>query len=292
VRAVKWALAAGAAVIGWASGAGAAPCTRPDLIETLPADGATDVPPNARLSARYAATAEYLGEPVPLEHVGVGIESAPATFSANEGFLTIAPDQPLAAGATYKITWPALRGLTTAALGTGGTVTFTAGSTDDTAAPEFSGIRSVAWDVERPNDDCSDSPQDRYRFDVALGDATDDASRDLLTLVVFQTAGPELSGGSPEPVLVERVPPSGQGAEVRRSIDAAVGHVCFAALVRDSLGRVSNSAQNEVCTTTVRPPFFYGCSVTRGPADRWPGWVGVFVLGAIVRWRRRRRGAE
>jgi hypothetical protein len=291
VRAVKWALAAGAAVIGWVSGARAAQCIRPDLVETMPADGATAVPPNARLSARYDATAEYLGEPIPFEHVGIGMESAPATFNANEGFLTITPDQPLVPGDTYKITWPGLRGLTTAALGTGGTVTFTAGSNDDTAAPEFAGVRAVAWDVERPNDDCSDSPQDRYRFDIALGDATDDASRDLLTLVLFQTAGPTLSGGSPEPVLVERVPAPGQGAEVRRSIDAAVGHVCFAALVRDSLGRVSNSAQNEICTTTVRPPFFYGCAVTKGPAAPWAGWLALFGWGAML-WRRRRHGAN
>jgi hypothetical protein len=289
---VRWAIAAAAATIGWSSGAGATPCTRPDLIETLPADGATGVPPNARLSARYAATAEYLGEPVPLEHVGVGVEPAPATFDANEGLLTIVPDQPLVPSDTYQITWPALRGLTTAALGKGGEVKFTAGTADDTVAPDFAGIRSVAWDVERPNDDCSDSPQDRYRFDLALGDATDDASRDLLTLVVFQTAGPELSGGAPEPVLVERVPPSGQGAEVRRSIDAAVGRVCFAALVRDSLGRVSNSTQSEACVTTVRPPFFYGCATTRGRPTTGYAWLGTFLLVASMRARRRHRGAS
>jgi MYXO-CTERM domain-containing protein len=289
---VRWAIAAAAATIGWSSVAGAEPCTRPDLIETLPADGATGVPPNARLSARYAATAEYLGEPIPLEHVGVGVEPAPATFNANEGLLTIVPDQPLVPSDTYKITWPQLRGLTTAALGKGGEVTFTAGSADDTAAPDFAGIRSVEWDVERPTDDCSDSPQDRYRFDLALGDATDDASRDLLTLVVFQTAGPSLSAGAPEPVLVQRMPALGQGAEVRRSIDGAVGRVCFAALVRDSLGRVSNSAQSEACVTTVRPPFFYGCATTSGAPDLRHGWLVALVLGASMRMRRRRRGAS
>ena len=288
---MRWALAAGAAVIGWTSGAGATPCTRPDLIETLPADGATGVPTNARLSARYASTAEYLGEPIALEHVGVGVEPAPATFNANEGLLTIAPDQPLVPDGTYKITWPALRGLTTAALGKGGDVTFTAGASDDTAAPDFAGVRSVAWDVERPNDDCSDSPQDRYVFDLALADANDDASRDLLTLVVFQTAGPTLSGGSPEPVLVERMPRPGQGAQVRRNIESAVGRVCFAALVRDSLGRISNSAQSEMCTTTVRPPFFYGCATTRTRAVSWPAWLGIFALGAMVGRRRLRHGA-
>jgi MYXO-CTERM domain-containing protein len=290
VQAVKRTLALGAAILGWANGAGAATCTRPDLVETLPADGATGVPTNARLAARYESTAEYLSEPIPLEHVGVGVESAPATFNANEGLLTIVPDQPLVPGDTYKITWPALRGLTTAALGKGADVTFTAGTAEDTAAPEFAGLRSVAWDVERPNDDCSDSPQDRYRFDFALGDAHDDASRDLLTLIVFQTAGPTLSGGSPEPVLVERMPPAGQEAQVRRSIDAGVGRVCFSALVRDSLGRISNSAQSETCATTVRPPFFYGCTMTRRDAPASRAWLGVLALGAVA--RRRRRGAS
>jgi hypothetical protein len=288
---VKLALGAAALVIGWAGGASAAQCTRPDLIETLPADGATIVPPNAHLSARYASTAEYLGEPVPLEHVGIGIEPAPATFNANEGLLTIVPDQRLAPGETYKITWPGLRGLTTAALGTGAAVAFSVGVDDDTAAPDFSGVRSLAWDVERPNDDCSDSPQDRYRFDLALGDATDDASRDLLTLVVFQTAGPTLSGGSPEEVLVEKLPPPGQGAQVRRSVDDAVGRVCFAALVRDSLGHVSNSAQNEMCATTVRPPFFYGCALSKRTTRSSPGWIALVGLGAASWLHRRRRGA-
>jgi MYXO-CTERM domain-containing protein len=289
VHAVKWALAAGAAILGWASGARAAPCTRPDLIETLPADGAIDIPINAHLAARYAATAEYLGEAIPLEHVGIGAASATATFGANEGLLTLIPDQPLVAGGTYKVTWPGLRGLTTAALGKGGDVTFTAGGADDAAAPSFDGVRSVAWDVERPNDDCSDSPQDRYRFDLSLGGASDDGPRDMLTLVVFQTAGPALSGGSPEPVLVQRMPEQGHDVRVWRSIDAAVGHVCFAALVRDSLGRTSGGADGEICVTTVRPPFFYGCSVSRSPTDSWPAWFAVLGVGAWL--RRRRRGA-
>src|SRR5689334_3151524 len=48
------------------------PCGHPDLLEAFPPDGAGDVPLNARLSARYASTAEYVDEEVTLEHVGIG----------------------------------------------------------------------------------------------------------------------------------------------------------------------------------------------------------------------------
>jgi hypothetical protein len=284
---VRRALIAAAAISAWASVATADPCVRPDLLETLPPDGATGVPTNARLAAHYAATAEYLGEPVPLEHVGVGVVPAPATFDASEGLLTIEPADPLVPGDSYKVTWPALRGLTTAALGKGADVTFTAGTTEDAIAPEFGGIHALSWDVERPKDDCSDSPQDRYRFDLSIGDATDDAPRNLLTLVVFQTAGPSLQGGSPEEVLVERLPEPGEEVQVRRSIDAAVGHVCFAALVRDSLGRVSNSTGAEACTTTVRPPFFYGCALARRTPSSSLPWLVLFAVVALARSRRK-----
>jgi hypothetical protein len=297
VHAVRCAPVAAAAVVAWAivawaASARAAPCGRPDLLETLPADGASGVPINARLSAHYAPSAEYLNEAVPLEHVGVGPEDAPATFDANEGLLTIAPAAPLVASDAYKISWPALRGLTTAALGKGADVQFTAGSISDMEAPRFSGMKALAWDVERSNDDCTDSPEDRYRFDFTLGDASDDGPRDLLTLVVFQTAGPAQSGGSPEPVLIERLPEPGGAVQVRRAIDDAVGRVCFAALVRDSVGQVS-SGTPEVCATTVRPPFFYGCALACGPVRSWYPTLGFLGALAMVQWRRapRRRGA-
>jgi MYXO-CTERM domain-containing protein len=109
----------------------------------------------------------------------------------------------------------------------------------------------------------------------------------MLTLVVFQTAGPALAGGAPEPVLVERMPERGADVRVWRSIDAAVGRVCFSALVRDSLGRTSGGA-DETCVTTVRPPFFYGCSVSGAPGGS-PAWLAALALAAVL--RRRRRGA-
>jgi hypothetical protein len=279
----------GAAAVAIATSARATPCIRPDLIETIPPDGATEVPLNARLAARYAPSAEYLNEPIALDQVGVGAQSSQATFNPNEGLLTIAPDAPLAPGAAYDVEWPALRGLTTAVLGKGAPVHFTAGTDEDREAPHFGGIASVAWDVDRSNDDCTDSPQDRYRFDVALGDVSDDAPRELLTLVVFQTAGPTQSGG-PEPVLAARVPARGEAVRVDRAIDDAVGRVCFAALVRDSLGRTSGSPSQETCVTTVRPPFFYGCALAMGRAGSEGGWLFVLALGT-ARARARRRGA-
>jgi hypothetical protein len=286
VRAVKRTTAfaiALAALLGWNSAARADACIRPDLVETWPTDGATGVPLNARLSSHYTASAEYLGEPVVLEQVGVGPQTGTATFEANEGLLSLAPDQPLVANASYTIAWPALRGLTTAALGKGGTVRFAAGLADDVETPRFTGVQSIAWDVERPTDDCTDSPDDRYWFDLGLGEADDDGGRDRLTLVVFQTAGPNLVVGSPQQVLITRLPESGKPARVHRSIDSAVGHVCFAALVRDSLGRISASADREVCTTTVRPPFFYGCAVCRrGLTGHEPGLRGARAVSWIV----------
>jgi hypothetical protein len=255
-------VAAAAIVLLAPSAVSAAPCGRPDLIETIPKDGATDVPTNAQLSARYAPSAEYVQEEVPFEHVGVGPETATIQFNANEGLLTLAPTAPLVATESYRIQWPALRGISTATLGKSADVTFTAGASQDTAAPSFTGVTSVDWDVEHANDDCTNLAEDRFLFDIGLSPASDDAKNDLLTLVVFQTAGPGATGGSPEPVLVQRFPDSGSTAQVRRAIDSANGNVCFAALVRDSVGQISNSAEHVVCTKTVKPPFFYGCSMT------------------------------
>ena len=234
---VKIVCVAVVAVLSLAPGAAsAAPCGRPDLIETFPKDGATDVPTNAQLTARYASSAEYVQEEVIFEHAGVGPEMATARFDSNEGLLTLLPASPLVAKESYHIEWPALRGISTAVLGRGAAVPFTVGESPDKAAPTFAGVKSVDWDVERSNDDCTGGAEDRFLFDIGLSPASDDAKNDLLTLVVFQTAGPYISGGSPEPVLIQRFPESGSKAQVRRSIDSAKGDVCFAALVRDSVG--------------------------------------------------------
>jgi len=290
VPSVKIVWGALAAVLCFApSVASAAPCGRPDLIETFPKDGATEVPTNAELTAHYASSAEYVQEEVIFEHVGVGPEMATARFDSNEGLLTLSPASPLVAKESYRIEWPALRGISTAILGKGATVNFTAGTSPDKAAPTFAGVRSVDWDVERSNDDCTGGAEDRFVFDIGLSPASDDAKNDLLTLVVFQTAGPYISGGSPEPVLIQRFPESGSTAQVRRSIESANGNVCFAALVHDSVGQISSSAEHEVCTKTVKPPFFYGCTMSRpASSPRGPFLSALFCSLLLIRRRRGR----
>jgi hypothetical protein len=274
------------------SAAAAAPCGRPDLLETFPADGATDVPLNVRLSARYAVTAEYVNEEVTFEHVGFETELPRVTFDSTEGRLSFEPSALLVAGDSYVVRWPALRGLTTAATGKSAEVKFTAGSTNDVEPPLFGGVRALTWDVERVNDDCTDSLEDRFIFDFALHDAADDGGRGMLQLLVFQSKGGSVTT-SPAPVLVQRFPDSGARVRAQRAIDSAVGKVCFAALARDSSGRVSSSADREVCTTTVKPPFFYGCTVSRasgGSQEYGRGTALVTILGlaALARHRARR----
>jgi hypothetical protein len=271
------------------SAAAATPCGRPDLLETFPADGGTDVPVNARLSARYAATAEYVNEEITFEHVGVGSDSPRATFDVSEGLLAFEPSQSLVPGDSYVIHWPGLRGLSSALAGKGGEVKFTAGSTADVDPPSFGGVRALTWDVERVDDDCTDALEDRFVFDLSLDPATDDGGRGMLTLLVFQSKGGSATT-SPAPVLAQRFSDTASTVRVQRSIDSAAGNVCFAALARDASGRVSNSADREVCVSTVKPPFFYGCLVSRGRGDG--GWGGsgteMVVLAVLVGMGRRR----
>ncbi|HMI85596.1 MAG TPA: hypothetical protein VK550_15975 [Polyangiaceae bacterium] len=272
----------------------AAPCGRPDLLETFPADGATDVPVNARLSAHYAATAEYVDEEITLEHVGFATERPRAVFDVGEGFLFFQPSESLVPGDSYVVRWPALRGLTTAVLGKGAEVTFTAGSTVDVEPPLFSGVRALAWDVERVDDDCTDALEDRFVFDLALDDATDDGGKGMLTLLVFQSKGGSATT-SPAPILAQRFSESARRVRVQRSIDSAAGSVCFAALARDALGRVSSSADREVCVTTVKPPFFYGCALAheaargRGHFAASIAFVALPLFTCALRRRARRR---
>jgi hypothetical protein len=270
-------------------------CTSPDLIETIPGDGAQGVPPNATLSARYASIAQYLGEPVAIEHVGADTQAVTATFDAAEGILSVLPPSPLVPGDSYVVHWPGLRGLDTATLGAGADQHLQAGASDDVSAPTFAGLTGIAWDVTREKDDCTTAIDERYVFDLGLGAAADDASRDFLTLLVFQTAGPKITPGSPEPVLVQRIPPAGATARVSSVVDRVEGHVCFAAIVRDLTGQVSMGG-GEACVDTVSPPFFYGC--TAGPVQGPGGPAGAAIAAlaagiAIVAARRRaRRGVD
>jgi hypothetical protein len=269
--------------------AAAVPCGRPDVLETFPSNGATDVPVNARLAAHYASTAEYVDEEVALEHVGVAVKNPRATFDPGEGILSFQPAEALVAGDSYIVRWPPLRGLTTAVVGKGAEVTFTAGSVADVDSPLFGGVSTITWDVARVNDDCTGALEDRFVFDLGLYDATDDGGRGMLTLLVFQSKGGSATT-SPAPVLAQRFSDSPADVRVQRSIDSAAGDVCFAALARDAAGRVSNSADREVCVSTVRPPFFYGCALARGrsraPGAAVPASIALLVFACA--WRRAR----
>ena len=262
----------------------AAPCGRPNLLDTVPPDQATDVPPNATLAAHYAASADYLGEDVVLV-TPTGEQALPATFDATEGRLAITPPNPLAPGATYVVRWPALRGLNAAAPGTGGQASFTVGAVPDDAAPAFEGVLGARWDLQRETNDCTDSIEQRFVFDLDLGAASDDGGRAGLTLLLFQTSGPGADGGS-VPVLARALPPEGTPARVALPTGDAVGRVCFAGLVRDTTGKVSNSADREACVDTTAPPFFRGCGVAPGAHPALAG--AILGLLAILAARLRR----
>jgi hypothetical protein len=138
----------------------------------------------------------------------------------------------------------------------------------------------VAWDLERERNNCTDDLEDRFVFDLDLGPAADDGGRESLALMVFQTAGPQVQG----PVQVLYRPLSTGPARIRLPVTAAVGHVCFSAQVRDLAGRVSASAQRELCVETTAPPFFHGCAI----GGRGDGKALLVLLVVLWRWRRRR----
>jgi hypothetical protein len=266
-----------------ATPAQAAPCALPDLIDTSPPDEATGIPVDAVLSAHYASIADYLGEEVIFEDKDAGqMRALTGVFDSTQGLLTIRPPEPLAPGAHYVVRWPALRGVTSSALGTSKDVRFTAGQGPDQSAPRFAGLSSLRWDVRREHSDCTDSIEERYRFTLAAGESEDDGGRASLSLVVFQTAGPGIT--SPRPILTRAMPAAGETVTVELPIDDGVGHVCFAAVARDLADRTSGGGDHEVCVDTVRPPFFLGCSYGRGS-----GGGGVLAVAALLLLRRRAR---
>ena len=68
----------------------AAPCNRPDLVESLPPDGAQGMPLNASLIGHYSVSAEYLDEPVLVTEEGVGEVAVSVSFDRAEGLLRAA----------------------------------------------------------------------------------------------------------------------------------------------------------------------------------------------------------
>jgi hypothetical protein len=268
-----------------ASRARAVPCNTPELLATIPPEGATGVTTDATLFAAYAASADYLGEEVLLLREGAEPQPMPAQFDRAQGLLSIKPPAGLMAGTSYRVRWPGLRGVDTATPGLGREIRFTTGSASDGEAPRFEGVTAIAWDLERKRNDCSDTVEDRLIFDLSLGAADDDGGRASLTLVVFQSAGPLID--APAPVLTRPMPPAGTPVRIALPPSRAVGHICFAALARDLTGKVSASAQREACLDTTAPPFFNGCTIGGRTAGGGP-WSAALVLFAWACARRRR----
>jgi hypothetical protein len=268
------AVVAGVAV---APAARATSCGRPDLLQTLPADQAKDVPTNATLVAHYEASAEYIDEKVTLTMGGAEIDGTP-TWDATQGLLTFRPTSALAVG-DYLLVWPTLRGLNNAAPGLGAMVHFTVGTIEDVDPPAFDGLTGVSWDLERQKDDCTDSLENRFVFTLTLAPAEDDGGRDNLTLVVFQSSGSGVDGGR-VPVLTTAMPAAGKSIDVKLSVGDATGHVCFEAIALDLTSKSSDGGSHEVCVDTIAPPFFRGCAVAAG-AERGDG-AAALVFGALV----------
>jgi hypothetical protein len=259
-------------------------CARPDVVDTVPVDGARNVPTNAGLVARYAINAEYLDEPVLFGEAGRDPEPFTASYEESELLLTFKPPAGLTEGVEYEIVWPSLRGLNTANKGRSRKLRFFAGNAADTEPPSFDGLLAVNWDLEREQDDCTDNIEERFFFDLDLGAATDDGGRDSLSLVVFQTRGPYVDPNAPVPVHVGHFPAPGERARVYATIERTTGDVCFAALARDSTRQTSSGGQ-EHCARTVEPPFFEGCSVGRH-GSWWP--ILLVLSAALLRGKRRR----
>ena len=271
-----------------AAPASAAPCGRADLVDMTPPDGATDVPLNAALSAHYTVSADYLGEDVTLDGPD-GTQSLTAMFDATEARLSVTPPELLRAGVSYTVHWPSLRGLNAAAPGQGGQASFTVAPVLDSAPPTFDGLVGASWDLQRETNDCTNDIEERFLFGFDLGDAGDDGGRDNLTLLLYQTTGAAADGG-PVPVLAVAMPAPGIRPQVALPVGDAVGHICFAGLVRDTTGAVSSSADQVACVDTTQPPFFAGCGVAPGgaPARAIPSAVLALLIAGRPRRGRRR----
>jgi hypothetical protein len=210
-------------------------------------------------------------------------------WDRTEQFLSVKPKYPLDAGEEYEIQWPALRGLNAAAPGAGGTARFTAALTSDTEAPSFPGVVGLSWDLVREQDDCVDELAERFVFDIDLGDAIDDGGPDGLTLLLFQTSGPQIDSTPnkmPMPLPGRAWP--GTHTQVRLTKDQAVGEICFAAIVRDTTGQISQSGDVTACVHTTDPPFFRGCSIA-GADQCQDGLPAALALALACLIRRGKR---
>jgi hypothetical protein len=260
-----------------------------------PPDEATGVPTDAIPTARYTSTAELVDEVVRWGREGDELTSVEPSFDSTSGTLSFVPPDGFEPETRYVIEWPALRGIGSAGRGRTETVSFRTGDGPDSEAPDFEGIEAVDWRPVRLLDDCTDRHEDRFEFELNLATAQDDGGAELLDLVVFQTRGPFVDSGpegeGPRQVHVQRY--KGKRATFRMPLEEAEGDVCFAAFVRDATGKISASANREVCVKTKLPPIFEGCAVRRveNEPSQAAGWMGFgLVLGLATLGMARRRG--
>jgi hypothetical protein len=171
------------------------------------------------------------------------------------------------------------------------TVHVTVGALSDVTPPDFAGVTRVTWDLERQTNDCTNALEDRFVFTLSLAPATDDGGLAGLTLVVFQSSGSGVDGGS-VPVLTTPMPTGGAPVTVALSVGEATGHVCFAAIARDLTGKISSSGSQTVCVDTTAPPFFRGCAIAPGGRGGDTAPIVVALLMVVAGRRRRAPGVS
>jgi hypothetical protein len=274
----------------WPGQALAAPCGRPDIDFTFPPSDATAVPPNAILSAHYGSPALYDDEPATLVDGSGSDVAIQLAWDEADSMLRATPALPLAPG-FHELSWPGLRGLSGAGVGRGRTTGFFVQSEPDAAPPFFQGLVGIDWDLSRDRDPCLDRLEDRFVFELELGETRDDAGAELLSVQVFETRDPASKDAEPARVALRAMPEGGK-LELRRPANKG-GKTCFAAIVQDLLGNVSGGGEREVCIETQKPPFFDGCSVAPRARSASAGWLlGLaLALGVVRRGARAARPA-
>lgn len=262
--------------------AAAAPCGRPDVDATFPPSDATSVPPNALLSAHYSSPALYDDEVVSLIDANGTELDVSVAYDEADAMLRATPAEPLGPG-YHELSWPGLRSLTGAGVGRGRTTGFFVQAAADQAPPTFRGLTDITWDLSRDRDPCLDRLEDRFSFELSLGEASDDAASALLAVQVFETRDPAASDAGPTRVALRAWPENGK-LELRRPANKA-GKTCFAAVVQDLVGNVSGGGEREVCAKTKKPPFFDGCSIARSQSS---SLTSLWLLLALGAWSCRR----
>src|SRR5262249_54537050 len=151
-------------------------------------------------------------------------------------------------------------------------------------------VAGLSWDLERSSDDCVDELVERFVFDIELGAVSDDGGTGGLTLMLFQTMGPQVMM-MPTPIPARAWPQQrrdggtastaspGTHVWVKRAREVWGGETCFAEIARDPLGHLSAGGNVGGCAHTTAPPFFRGCRVA-GSGD--PGAGGLLASLALL----------